>query len=103
MSGLGCSRAVCGYSTKALPPIVVAAGVLFLFTGQFSGPDPDLVSRYHIAVKNALARDDVSEATALAATDDVRTTTDNDAGHSRHDGMGAGAEDQPAEDDAQSD
>ncbi len=88
---------------ERLPAIVLAVGMLSLFTSQFGSPDPDLVSPYPIAVESALARSDVSKSRALAGIDNVGTATDSDADHSRRDGMGAGAENQPAEDAAQSD
>jgi len=46
----------------ALPALVVGGGVLAVFASQFGGPDGDLVSRYDLAVEDALARDDLAAA-----------------------------------------
>ena len=68
-----------------------------LFTNQFGGPHPDLASRYHIAVENALARSDVSKSRALAGIDNVGTATDGDADRSGQGGPEAGGNDDSME------
>ena len=78
---------------ERLPAIVLAVGMLSLFTRQFGGPDPDLVSRYPIAVENALVRSDVSKSRALAGMDDIGTATDSDADRSGQGGPEAGGDD----------
>ena len=64
---------------QALPALVVGGGVLAIFASQFGGPDNDLVSRYDLAVEDALARDDLPTAKVysrkLVLLDELGPTT----------------------------
>lgn len=64
---------------QALPALVVGGGVLAIFASQLGGPDRDLVSRYDLAVEDALARDDLSAAKVysrkLVLLDELGPTT----------------------------
>lgn len=63
----------------ALPALVVGGGVLAVFASQFGGPDDELVSRYDLAVEDALARDDLAAAKVysrkLVLLDELGPTT----------------------------
>lgn len=64
---------------QALPAVVLGGGVLAIFASQFGGPDRDLVSRYDLAVEDALARDDLPAAKVysrkLVLLDELGPTT----------------------------
>jgi tetratricopeptide (TPR) repeat protein len=47
---------------EGLPALLLAVGAVVLWVGQFRGPDRGLISRYDLAMEQALARDDLASA-----------------------------------------